>query len=79
MDFPSRMRIALGSAKGLAYLHEDCMYISLFILGKLDTIYIFVNHYEINSIFDKLNFWLTHQIMHTITVTIFNYLYYDIN
>ncbi|XP_074350139.1 proline-rich receptor-like protein kinase PERK15 isoform X2 [Apium graveolens] len=24
MEFPSRMRIALGSAKGLAYLHEDC-------------------------------------------------------
>ncbi|KMT00458.1 hypothetical protein BVRB_9g217590 [Beta vulgaris subsp. vulgaris] len=24
MDFPSRMKIALGSAKGLAYLHEDC-------------------------------------------------------
>ncbi|KAK9691085.1 hypothetical protein RND81_09G175100 [Saponaria officinalis] len=24
MDFPARMRIALGSAKGLAYLHEDC-------------------------------------------------------
>ncbi|XP_074275393.1 proline-rich receptor-like protein kinase PERK15 [Silene latifolia] len=24
MDFPSRMSIALGSAKGLAYLHEDC-------------------------------------------------------
>ncbi|KAL8151467.1 hypothetical protein V2J09_021275 [Rumex salicifolius] len=23
MDFPSRLKIALGSAKGLAYLHED--------------------------------------------------------
>jgi len=24
MDWPIRLKIALGSAKGLAYLHEDC-------------------------------------------------------
>ncbi|XP_031101299.1 putative proline-rich receptor-like protein kinase PERK6 [Ipomoea triloba] len=24
MDFPTRLKIALGSAKGFAYLHEDC-------------------------------------------------------
>ncbi|GFY89677.1 protein kinase superfamily protein [Actinidia rufa] len=27
MDFPSRLRIALGSAKGFAYLHEDCKWL----------------------------------------------------
>ena len=26
MDWSKRLKIALGSAKGLAYLHEDCMY-----------------------------------------------------
>nr|GEW24245.1 proline-rich receptor-like protein kinase PERK1 [Tanacetum cinerariifolium] len=24
MEFPTRLKIALGAAKGLAYLHEDC-------------------------------------------------------
>ena len=34
LDWPTRVKIALGSAKGLAYLHEDCKhsfwYINIF-------------------------------------------------
>lgn len=30
LDWPIRLKIALGSAKGLAYLHEDCTFFSLF-------------------------------------------------
>lgn len=32
MDWPTRMKVAIGAAKGLSYLHEDCMYSSQLVL-----------------------------------------------
>ena len=29
LEWPIRLRIALGAAKGLAYIHEDCEFTSL--------------------------------------------------
>lgn len=47
LDWDKRMKIAIGSAKGLAYLHEDCKYNSvyLFICPQFffsETHYVFV-------------------------------------
>ncbi|XP_074273822.1 proline-rich receptor-like protein kinase PERK1 isoform X1 [Silene latifolia] len=41
MDWPTRIRIALGSAKGLAYLHEDCH--PKIIHGNIKSAYILLN------------------------------------
>jgi hypothetical protein len=36
LDWPRRWKIAVGSAKGLAYLHEDCEF---FLIGSFISFY----------------------------------------
>jgi len=42
IDWPTRMKIALGSANGLAYLHEDCEF-------PLCTMYLYIKNFNIIS------------------------------
>lgn len=40
MEWPARLKIALGSAKGLAYLHEDCeLFLVFYALSFLNFFY----------------------------------------
>lgn len=48
MDWGLRLKIALGSAKGLAYLHEDCMKIP-FLPSHFELISLnFIHYYDDN-------------------------------
>ena len=38
MDWPIRLKIALGSAKGLAYLHEDCEFLLFIVTHKISNL-----------------------------------------
>ena len=42
IDWPARMKIALGSANGLAYLHEECEF-------PLCTMYLYIENFNIIS------------------------------
>jgi hypothetical protein len=43
LDWPTRLKIALGSAKGLAYLHEDCELTAIAICYALSFVFLPLN------------------------------------